>query len=324
MDRPVAPLRPVVTRGPVVTLGEVMALFLAEPGPGLGTATAFELQCAGAEATVAVGLARLGHRTAYLGRLGDDALGHQVRRTLRGHGVDVDGLRLVPDGPTGVLVRDAPADRPLTVQYLRSGSAASTVHADDVDPGTVRGAALLHVTGITAVLSASARAAVLHAVRLAREAGVPVSLDPNVRHRLASPQVWREVLVELAPLADIVLTGTDDAAVVTDGDPARWFLDRGATTVVVKDGTRGAWEADATGTVRQPVRPTVAVDPVGAGDAFAAGWIGGWLRGLAPADRLREAAAVASLCVGARGDLPGLPDAATLRRVLAEGGDVDR
>jgi 2-dehydro-3-deoxygluconokinase len=309
---------------PVVTLGEVMALFLAEPGPGLGTATAFELQCAGAEATVAVGLARLGHRATYLGRLGDDPLGAQVRATLRGHGVDVDGLRLVPDGPTGVLVRDAPADRPLTVQYLRSGSAASTLRADDLDADVVRGAALLHVTGITAVLSPSARAAVLHAVGLARAAGVPVSLDPNVRHRLAAPGLWREVLTELAPLADVVLTGTDDAAVVTDGDPARWFLDHGASTVVVKDGARGARETDGTTTVHQPVRPTVAVDPVGAGDAFAAGWIGGWLRGLEPAERMREAATVASLCVGARGDLAGLPDATTLRRVLAEGEGVDR
>ena len=310
-----------------MTLGEVMALFLAAPGPGLGTGTSFELQCAGAEATVAVGLSRLGHAAAYVGRLGTDPLGAQVLRLLRGYGVDVSGVRLVTDGPTGVLVRDAPRDRPVSVQYYRAGSAASTLQPDDLRGSVaeaIRAARMLHVTGITAVLSRTARATLLEAIALARAAGVPVCLDPNVRSTLAGPDSWREVLNELAPLADVVLTGADDAEVVTAGDPAAWFLERGARTVVVKDGVRGAYETDGIHTVRQSVRPTVALDPVGAGDAFAAGWIGAWLRGLAPEERLREASAVASLCVGARGDLPGLPNAEMLHRVLNNEEDVAR
>lgn len=311
----------------VVTMGEVMALFLTADALPLGTATAFRLDVAGAEATVAIGLARLGHRTAYLGRLGDDPLGHQIVRTLRGHGVDVTGLRLVPDGPTGLLVRDAPRDRPISVRYHRSGSAASTVCPGDIGDTAaerIAAAALVHLTGITAVLSDSAHAAVHHVLRLAREAGTPVSFDPNVRLTLAEPPRWRAVFEEFVPFCDIVLAGADDARVVTAGDPAAWFLDRGAKTVVIKDGANGAYETDGVTTVHEPGRAVAPVDPVGAGDAFAAGWIGGWLRGESLERRLRAACAVAALAIGAPGDVAGLPDDRTLRAVLTGEGDVTR
>jgi 2-dehydro-3-deoxygluconokinase len=308
----------------VVTMGEVMALFLPEDARPLGMATRFRLDVAGAEATVAIGLARLGHRAAYLGRLGDDPLGAQIVRTLRGFGVDVSGLRLVSDGPTGLLVRDAPRDRPISVRYYRSSSAASTLSIEDIPASRVESAALVHLTGITSALSDSARSTVLHTLRVAREGGVPVSFDPNVRLTLAPPPHWRVIFEEIVPWCDIVLTGADDARVVTEGDPAAWFLDRGVKTVVVKDGARGAYETDGSSVVQAPARPVTLVDPVGAGDAFAAGWLGGWLRGAPPAVRLREACAVAALAIGALGDVVGLPDERTLRAVLAGEGDVTR
>lgn len=315
--------------GEVVTLGEVMALLLCEGGVPLDAGSRFDLGFAGAEATVAVGLARLGHRTTYVGRVGDDPLGSQVLRAVRGHGVGTDWLRQVPDAPTGLLLRDAPVGRPVSVQYFRSASAGSTVAPEDVPEDHIRAAELLHVTGITAVLSDSARAAVEHAVSIANDAGTTVCLDPNVRHKLASPETWCDVIGWLADRADIVLTGADDARVVTDGDPAAWFLERGASTVVVKDGSRGAWETDGHTTTHQGVVATSLVDAVGAGDAFAAGWIDGWLRGRPAPDRMRAAATVAALCVSARGDVPGLPDARTLQRLLDadsdhSNNDVDR
>jgi 2-dehydro-3-deoxygluconokinase len=223
-------------------------------------------------------------------------------------------------------VRDAPQDRPTSVQYYRRHSAASGLAVGDVPDQLVREATLLHVTGITAMLSESSDAALTRAVAVAREAGTVVTFDPNVRRKLGSPEAWRDVITTIAASADVVLTGVDDARAVTDGDPAAWFLDRGASTVVVKDGANGAWETDGDTTVRQPAFAVTAVDPVGAGDAFAAGWIHGRLCGLGRAERLRTAAAVAALCVGVRGDVPGLPDRETLQRVLAlnDSPDVDR
>jgi len=308
----------------LLTTGEVMALLLATPGVPLGRADRFRLGVAGAEATVAVALARLGHRAAYAGRVGADHLGRQVVRTLRGEGVEVSALRPVAGGATGLLVRDAVVDRPLSVEYHRRDSAASLLTPEDLADDLVARCRVLHLTGITAVLSASAREAVADAAVRARAHGALVVLDPNVRLKLAPARRWSEVLNDLAGLCDVVLTGDDDARSLTDGPPADWFLERGARTVVTKGGADGAVETDGTRWWHQSARATRVVDPVGAGDAFAAGWIDGWLRGLDPAERLRSACAVASLAVGAPGDLDGLPDRALLEQVLGVHGDVDR
>lgn len=310
-------------RDRIVTVGEVMAVLLARVGEPLGEASRFDLDAAGAEATVAAAAVRLGRPATLVTQVGADALGDQVLGRLRGIGVDVVAGRH-QHSPTGMLVRDAVADRPVTVRYYRTGSAACSLSAEDIPEDLVAGAGLLHLTAITAVISDSARQAVVRAARIARAHGVPVSFDPNVRLSLAPPDRWREVVEELATLADLVLTGLDDAAVLTDGPAHPWFLDRGAGVVVTKDGARGATETDGTYSVSVPARPAVLVDPVGAGDAFAGAWLDGWLAGLRPEARMERAAAVAALCVGARGDLTGLPSRAVLERVLTAAGEVDR
>ena len=312
-------------QGPeLVTLGEVMGLLLAPSGLPLDRATRLDASYAGAEATVAVGMARLGHRVHLTTRLGDDAFGRRIRRELRGEGVEVATPTTGPARPTGLVFRNATTDRPVTVEYHRTGSAATALTREDLDPAKIRSARVLHLTGITAALSPSAHDAVTYAAAIARDAGVTVCLDPNVRRRLASAARWKEILTDLARLADIVLTGTDDAAVVTDGEPAAWFLSHGAHTVVVKDGARGSWETGRDDGRWQPAFEVSAVDPVGAGDAFAAGWLSAYLRGGSAVERLRSGAAVAACAVAAPGDVPGLPDAATLDALLRRSPDVER
>ena len=217
---------------------------------------------------------------------------------------------------------------PITVHYRRAGSAATAMSPEDVPRELVERARLLHVTGITAALSDTAFEAVMEAVRCARSAGVPVSLDPNLRLRLAPPERWRVLIDALARQSDVVLTGADEAEIFTAGaDPVAWLRERGVATVVIKHGAQGATEHDLRpgGQVtEQRARAVALVDPVGAGDAFDAGWLSAWLRGLAAAERLREAVAVASLVVATRGDATGLPTAALRDRVLAEGADVER
>lgn len=312
----------------VVTIGEVMALLLAPAGVPLGAAASYEQGHAGAESNVAVGLSRLGHRVAFVSRLGDDRLGARVLRDLRGEGVDVSHVALDTTRPTGLLLRDTHA-RGVSVDYHRAGSAATLLAPADVPVDLLRQARVLHLTGITAAISDSAHEAVLHAARTAREHGVTVTADPNVRLRLADADRWRHLTEELADLADVLLVGADDAAAIGIDDPAGWAHARGVHTVVVKDGARGATESTAadgaTRTRQQPALPVpVVVDPVGAGDAFAAGWISAWLRGAEPDRRLREAAAVAACVVATRGDVPGLPDPATRDRLLAGAEDVTR
>ncbi|MEV5764867.1 PfkB family carbohydrate kinase [Micromonospora sp. NPDC052213] len=249
-----------------------------------------------------MGLARLGYRVASVGRVGDDPFGASVRRVLRGEGVDVAAARIDRDRPTGLLVRDCLAERPITVHYARAGSAGSALESGDL-PADWTGVRMLHVSGITPMLSRSARAATHAAVDAARSAGALISVDPNVRLRLGDRNAWREALMPLVAGADPVTTGRDEAALRGGGDdPVAWLHAQGARWVTVKDGVRGAVGSDGGTVVYQPAIPGAAVDPVGAGDAFTAGWLSAVRRGLPLRAALAEAAAVAAARVQVAGD----------------------
>jgi len=294
----------------VVTFGETMVLLLAEPGIPLRVAGSFRRSVAGAESNVAIGLARLGHRVAWFGRVGDDAFGEVVLRALRAEGVDTAAARVDP-APTGLLLRDCHADRGIDVIYHRAGSAGSRLGPADVDGALVGGARLLHLTGITPVLSDSARAATRAAVDAARAGGTTVSFDPNLRRKLCPPERAARVLRPLAARADIVLTGEDEAALLSGRDDPQgateWFLEQGATLVATKAGAAGARVTDGTAAWARGALPVHAGDPVGAGDAFDAGFLSAWLRGLPPAACLDEGVAVAGMVVTVAGDTDGLP-----------------
>jgi len=297
----------------VVTFGEAMGLLLAEPGRPLEHADSFRRSVAGAESNVAVALARLGHPVGWFGRVGDDAFGRAVLRTLRGEGVDVSRARVDPAAATGLIVRDCHPERAIEVLYHRAGSAGGRLAAEDVDTAWLGSARILHVTGVTAALSASALDACVTAVTAARAAGVLVSFDPNVRRKLLAAEHWPALLRPLTERADLVLTGLDEARLLTGHDErapaARHFLDLGARLVVVKDGARGAWATDGTREWAVPAHPVTACDPVGAGDAFDAGFLSARLRGLPVPAALAEAAVVAAHVVQVAGDLDGLPTA---------------
>lgn len=307
----------------VVLCGEAMLLMVAEPGVPLERAVAFRRSVAGAESNVAAGLARLGHRARWIGRVGDDPAGRAVLAQLRADGVDVAYAEVDPGAPTGLLLRDSHPVRAIDVQYHRAGSAASRLTPQALRPETVAGARLVHVSGITAMLSESALRATVRLMELARAAGAAVCVDPNVRLRLAPAERWRAVVGPLLHRADLVLAGEDELGVLDTGggDPGRAvrrLLASGVSGVVVKHRDKSATFTTADGTWGpQPAYPVPLVDPVGAGDAFAAGFLSGRLRGIPPARALAEGAAVAALAVQCVTDVDGLPDRTGLDRALA-------
>jgi 2-dehydro-3-deoxygluconokinase len=317
----------------VVTLGECLAsLVAATPGP-LAEATAFERHIAGAEANVAVGLARLGHSVAYIGRVGADGFGTAIVRRLRGEGVDVGYVAVDPDAGTGIMIRERRALGAAEVLYHRARSAASRLTPDDidraVDDGLFQSARWLHITGITPALSETARAATIRARDVAREAGLMVSLDINLRRRLWSDAVAGPALRDLATGVDVVLGSADELAVTADADPAAdpaelaaVVASLGPSTVVVKLGSDGALGLEAGATpVLVPALPVpIVVDPVGAGDGFCAGFIAGRLDGVDLETALRMGNACGALAVAAVGDQAGLPDRDELGRLLGGGG----
>ncbi|NUU24040.1 MAG: sugar kinase, partial [Streptomycetaceae bacterium] len=230
----------------VLTLGETMVL-LSAPGIGpLRHARTLGVAIGGAESNVAVGLTRLGVRTAWLGRVGDDEFGRLVVSTLAGEGVDVSGVVVDPGAPTGLMVKARRTSSATEVTYYRAGSAGSRLSACDLDAEVLGGARLLHITGITPALSRSAADAVDAAVSATGER--LVSLDLNYRQALWSPAAAAPVLRDLVKRCDIVFATEAEARLVL-GDPRdASALDlayalaalEGPSHVLVKQGARGA------------------------------------------------------------------------------------
>jgi 2-dehydro-3-deoxygluconokinase len=298
----------------IVTFGETMVLFLAETAGPLREATRFGRFIAGAETNVATGLCRLGHSAGWISRLSDDELGRAVAFRLRGEGVDISRAKIDPEAPTGLMIRERRELGPLEVIYYRTGSAASRLTPDDLDADYIRGARYLHLTGITPALSATCRATSFAAAKIAREAGVPVVLDPNLRFKLWSREEARATLRELTQQADILLPGLEEAEFLTgESDPdtaARAFLDLAPSLkmVVMKLGAEGSMVVTREERVHVPATPLPRViDPVGAGDAFAAGFYAGQLRDLGLAETLALANRCGAWATTAPGDADVFP-----------------
>jgi 2-dehydro-3-deoxygluconokinase len=309
----------------VFTAGEAMALLLADDHRPLRRADRFIRSVAGAESNVAVGLARLGHRVTFTGRVGADAAGGWVHDTLRLEGVDTSGLVTDTTRPTGLLLRDSPAARAVSVSYYRRDSAGSALCPQDARPELIAGARFVFLSGITAMLSASAAQFVAKVLDLAEDSGVPVLFDPNVRLRLDDRHAWQTGLADILGRVDTLLIGDDELRLLGLPDDAARLVTARTTTVVVKHGAAGATAFTSDSTVHQPARQVPLADPVGAGDAFCAGWISASLRGATLHESLREATVVASFAVASTTDTAGLPSAGERDLALDQNGaDVDR
>jgi 2-dehydro-3-deoxygluconokinase len=314
----------------VIAIGEPLVALLAVGSAPLADVESFSRHVAGAEANVAVGLARLGRRALFVGRVGDDGFGRIIARRLRGEGVDVSGVVVDPERRTGLLVRERRALGPSEVLYYRQGSAGSALGPGDVDAvaADFHGARWLHLTGITPALSDTAHGAVLRAVELARANVVRISFDINLRRRLWSDEQAAKRLQPIANGANLVFGDADELAVVAgvapsaDGlEAARKLETGGSGSVIVKRGAAGATLVGQ-GVAVDAAAVAVArvIDPVGAGDAFCAGYLAALLEGLDAATALRWANACAAAALSAEGDLIGLPTRVELDRLLGETG----
>jgi 2-dehydro-3-deoxygluconokinase len=319
----------------VVTLGETMALLRAPEIGSLRHLGSLALGIGGAESNVAVALRRLGVAVAWFGRVGDDPLGERVVRELRAEGVDV-GAHVDPGAPTGLMLKERPTAATTAVHYYRAGSAGSRLTAGDIPAGRVEEAALLHVTGITPLLSPTAADAVRDVVARARAAGVTVSFDINYRSTLAAPSIAAPLLREIAESADIVFGGTSELELIsgTDADTAAVALRAaGVAEVVIKRGADGATAHIGSEVVDAPGFAIDPIDTVGAGDAFVAGYLSVRLAGTGGRPAGAEASVVEALrrgntcgaiaCLGP-GDWEGSPSLADLDRFHAVGADPVR
>ena len=308
----------------VLLAGEPMGLLIAGEAGSLDRVESFHTAVAGAEFNVAVGLRRLGHRVAYLTRLGDDPFGYRIRRALRQEGIPLDGVRMTAEHPTGLMLKSKTAQGDPDIFYYRRGSAASFFGPEDVESVPFDGFWALHLTGIFPALSPHTREAAFALLRKAKKQSGTVFFDPNIRPSLwKSREEMRETLLAFVREADVVMPGLAEGRMLTGEaapeDIARVLLDQGAGTVIVKLGAKGAYAATGTAHFTCPgYAVETIVDTVGAGDGFAAGVISALGEGLSLPQAVRRGNAVGAIQLGFSGDNEGLPDREALGRFQAD------
>ncbi|HZX03811.1 sugar kinase [Kribbella sp.] len=299
-----------------ICLGEAMIMLAGGSGP-LADVEVFRRSVGGAECNVAGGLAALGVPTGWISRLGDDGFGQHVLRDLQARGVDVGGVELDLVRPTALYVKESDGGRS-RMHYYRSGSAAAAMAPAFLDRPEVRerlaAAKLVHTTGITAAISASSSDMLERLATEPRE--FLLSVDLNWR-----PVLWRErdpePLWRLLRAADIVLIGADEAEVFAGtGDVDELYERLGAKTLVVKDDSNAAIVLEPAGRTEVPALSVEVVETVGAGDAFAAGFLAGTLQGLPAAQRLRLGHLTAAAVLTVAEDHAPPPGAAERERLL--------
>lgn len=287
----------------LLCIGEAMVLVTPVSPAPLATADLFRLDVAGAESTVALYATDLGVRAAWVSRVGDDALGDRLVATIARHGVDTSLVQVDPEAATGVFFKD-PDGASTTVHYYRRGSAASHLSPGDLTELPLASARIIHVSGVTAALSDSCRDMVRALMARPRDLAARLSFDVNYRPGLWSAEQAAPVLAELAEAADIVFVGQDEAETLWQARTPTEVRDRmGARgTVVVKDGAVGATEITMHSSTFVPAEPVDVVEVVGAGDAFAAGYLAGLLHGLDSEDRLAQAHRMAARALASTSD----------------------
>jgi 2-dehydro-3-deoxygluconokinase len=311
----------------LVAIGEVM-LRLSIPSPGrIETVRQLDVQVGGAEANVAAACARLGLRAAWISAVPGNAWGDRIRRELSSHGVDCAHVRVMDGARVGVYFLEfGVAPRPIRVLYDRRDSAFARLTPEMIDWEPVRRARIVHLTGITPALGSGPRQLVERALRDAST----VSFDLNYRSALWSPTEARAFAERVLPDARHVFMGESEARTVFDlAGPTEASLEALArlapkATIALLQGAAGSTVL-AAGRVWRPTRTHVVqvVDPVGAGDAYVAGFLWATLTGRAPQETLDAAAAVAALKCSTWGDV-ALVDARDVADLLAGGTDIRR
>ena len=303
-----------------LTLGETMAAFAPDRTGPLRYVPNYSLRIAGAESNTAIGAAKLGVSAAWISRLGADEFGQYIRNQIRAEGVDCSGVHFDPAHRTGVMFKQTGSGES-SVFYYRENSAASHMTPQDLDEALFRGCRILHLSGITPVLSESCAETVQAAIRLAQKYGARVSFDPNIRRKLWRGQDYAPLIRELTLQSEIVLLGLDEAdALFGLRDPDAifdlLFRDGCAQYVAIKDGGNGAWVADKTTREKLPPYPCKPIEPIGAGDGFNAGFLAGILQGRDVVTAGRMGAICGALATQTPGDVEGYPDAAQMEAAL--------
>lgn len=307
-----------------LTIGEPMAMFIANETGDLAQVEQYTRRLAGAELNVAIGMARLDFDSTYISKVGQDSFGKFIKAAVSDEGINISEIYTDKHHPTGFQLKSNQDDgEDPTVEYFRKNSAASTLSSEECDLTVLINDenSHLHLTGVAIALSESVRGLCHKAVDRAKQKGVTVSFDTNLR-----PTLWHnkaqmiEEVNALAIKSDWLLPGISEGKLLTGfSEPeqiADFYLQQGVKVVVIKLGEAGAYyktHSDEAG-IAAPFKVKKVVDTVGAGDSFAVGVVSALLEGCTVAEAASRGNLLGSLTVQVSGDSEGLPTREQLNR----------
>ena len=312
-----------------VTLGETMVSMVPQREESLQYGGELRMRIAGAESNAATGMQRLGHSSMFISKVGDDPFGQFIVRSIRAEGVDCSHVDIDPGHPTGIMFKDLLPGGETAVHYYRAGSAAANMVPGDLPAEAIADASLLHLTGITPVLSTSCRHTVLAALDIALETGTQVSFDPNIRKKLWKNTDYSPLMREIAARSDFLLLGADEARVLYGVDEVEKicsaaFKNSRTKLIAVKAGSRGAWVCSRDEIIFIPPYPCRCIDPVGAGDGFNSGFLSGVLEDKSLEECGRMGGISGAKATETRGDVEGLLTARQMQHILSNAETVYR
>lgn len=301
----------------VLCVGETMVMVTPAQGGPLRAEAAYLLHPGGAESNVAMHLAALGHHSVWAGYLGDDALGELIRTELARSGVETSLTRKIVGAPTGVYFKD-PSPAGTAILYYRAGSAASMMGVGCIPDWAGVRPKILHLSGITPALSSNC-SELVSALVFKRAVGESlISFDVNHRVSLWGERDASAELLALAQASDIVFVGRDEAEAlwgVSTAEDIRRLIDR-PQSLVVKNGGIEATSFTAEGVTHVDALSVEVLELIGAGDAFAAGWLSGLLRGVDARSRLRLGHLIAMRVLASPTDSAPMPEEAEIEASL--------
>lgn len=301
----------------ILVIGEVLVEIMADT-QGNGFLEAIPLTGpfpSGAPAIFADQAARIGQPVALISAVGDDDFGRiNLERLKRDH-VDISGIYIDPDRPTGsAFVRyrtDGSRDFVFNIRHSASG----TLHKTDIVKNLVATADHIHVMG-TSLSSQEFVEFNIEAAKAIRARGGTVSFDPNLRKEMLEAPGVADAMSTIIALTDLYLPSDAELTLLTRSkskdDAIAELLHSGIKAIVHKQGAHGASYHAVKENLTVKAFPVDEIDPTGAGDCFGATFTSLWLRDLPPADCLKFAAAAGAFAVTHRGPMEGTSDFATL------------
>ncbi|MCI1903535.1 MAG: sugar kinase [Enterococcaceae bacterium] len=312
--------------GKVLTIGEPLGLFSAQTPGKLKNVEMFKRSIAG-EVSVAVGLARMGHGSAFVSAVGNDPLGEHIVDFFQHEGVDTSMIRRDKRHATGFQMKGLSEERDPEVVYFRQDSAAASLGPDFAENIDFSGIDIFHLTGIFMALTEDTFELTERLVQKAKEQGTLIVFDPNLR-----PVLWQDetLMIErinrIARQADFVLPGVSEGRILTGSQDieviADFYLAHDPRGVVIKTGPKGAFmkyvDDDTVRLIRGDGFPLdTVVDTTGAGDGFTVGFLSALLEDLTYEKMLERGNAIGAMQVSHPSAIDDLPTPEELAEFLA-------